>query len=387
MKSLNQLWRIFEREQVLVGVEAQWQLWLGGPVDVLRPYLAPEQDLASSYPCENNPEYCTRRVVHHGPDDIVAVCGLDPPECDRLPLSRSDVIVYELALERFLPKIAEVIDCVGGVQKVAGTRAWSVGFRSGNTQVFFVLPSRGVGYAVPIAMLLAQHPMGELAVLVPRTRSLAGPERALLSQRRATILSCDELVGADHAGRLVRVRPEASHLELVKPPQSADSCPMRPVAIGWRDGEEAKTIAVEELDRWRAFESEVEHFVDATLNKPRCSKRNGEDEREVDRLTPGQVSLLAAYLARATRKLDQARPETLRVPNLSTAASRKKAFNELRRKVDITAGSRRRYRLFKDRSSYSGGPQEYEFRPDDGATFCFILRFEHYQTVETAVTR
>jgi hypothetical protein len=387
MQYLHELWRTIDSEEILAGVEEQWRIWLGDGVDVVRPFLVPEQELASCYPCESDEIGCARTVVYHGPSDIVALCGQDEPYCAPLPLGRGDVVVYDLSLPRFLAAVGRVMGCVGGVHKAAGERVWSLGFRHGNTQACFVLPRRETGYLVTISMLLAQYPTGDLAVVVPRAENLDWAARSLLSQRRATLLSCEELVGADDAGRLVRIQRVASHLELVKPQESVDPCPTRPVAIGWRDGGEAETIGAEELDRWRALELEVDHFVDATLDKPWCSKRNGEHGRHSDRLTAGMVSILAAYLARAASRLDHARPENLRVPNLTTAVSRRKAFNDMRRKVDVTTGSRRRYRLFKDRSSFSGGPQEYEFRPDDGLHYCFILRFDQYQAVETAVTR
>ena len=392
MPSLHTLWRTLEREDVVAGVEAQWRLWLGDAFDVVRPFLKPEQDLASSYPCERHPDGCARRVVHHGPDDIVAVCGLDESECGRRPLTRADVVVYALALPRFLAGVGEALGCGGDVQPVAGTRGWSIGVRPGGVQVFCVLPDREAGYAAPLATLLAHHPAGELAVLVPIADTLAAADRALLSQRRAAVLACNELLQLGNDGRLVR-RETAPYTipppEVLSVHEGPATYAQKPVAICWRhdSATPVQIIDAADLDRVRALENDVEHFVDATLDKPRCSKHNGKKKRDEDRLTAGQVSMLAAYLARAAQSLDHERPENLRIPNVTTAASRKKAFNDMRRKVDVTTDSRRSYRLFKDRASFSGGPQEYEFRPDSGTTYCLLVRFEHFSSVETAVIR
>jgi len=391
MPSLHALWRTIEREEVLAGVEAQWQLWLGDALDVLRPFLKPEQNLASSYPCERHPDACARRVVHHGPDDIVAVCGLDESECDRRPLTRADAVVYALALPRLLAGVGEALGCGGDVQPVC-TRAWSLGVRPGGAHVFFVLPERETGFAAPLATLLAHHPTGEFVLIVPTADTLAAADRALLSQRRAAALVCDEVIDLNDDGQLVHHAP-ASYVipppEVLSVHEGPATYAQKPVAICWRhdSATPVQIIDAGDLDRVRAIESDVEHFVDATVDKPRCSKRNGKKKRDEDRLTAGQVSMLAAYLARATRNLDHERPENLRIPNVTTVASRKKAFNDMRRKVDVTTDSRRSYRLFKDRASFSGGPQEYEFRPDEGASYCFLVRFEHFSSVESAVIR
>ena len=207
MPSLHALWRTIEHEEVLAGVEAQWRLWLGETLDTVRPFLNPEQELASSYPCERQPDACARRVVHHGPDDIVAVCGLDESECDRRPLGRADVVVYALALPRLLAGVGEVLGCDGDVQPVAGTRAWSLGVRPGGAHVFFMLPERETGYTASVATVLAHHPSDELAVLVPCADRLSVPNRFLLSQRRATVFACDELLDLDDAGKLIQRSP------------------------------------------------------------------------------------------------------------------------------------------------------------------------------------
>jgi len=391
MANMHALWRTLEREAVLAGVEAQWRLWLGETLDAVRPFLKPEQELATSYPCERQPDTCVRRVVHHGPDDIVAVCGLNVAECERLPLSRAEVVVHALALPSLLAQVSDALGCSGDVQPVTSARAWSLGVRPGGGAVFFVLPDREGGYSSTLASVLAHHPSGDLAMLVACADSLSAADRSLLSQRRATVIACDDVLDLDDAGQLIQRSPTyvMPTSEVLTVRDGAGEYQRKPIAVCWRHDSDApvQITSDEELATLRELEQDVEHFVDATLDKPCCSKRNGKKKRDEERLTAGQVSMLAAYLARASRKLDHERPENLRIPNVTTAASRKKAFNDMRRKVDVTTSSRRSYRLFKDRASFSGGPQEYEFRPDDGATYCFILRFEHYGSVETAVIR
>lgn len=391
MPSLHELWRTIEREEVLAGVEAQWQLWLGDTVDVVRPFLKPEQNLASSYPCERHPSACARRVVHHGPDDIVAVCGLDESECDRLALKRADVVVYGLALPRLLAEVAHVLGGGGDVERISDARVWSLGSRSG-TQFFFVLPDRDAGYEAPLATLLCRYPTGEFAVLVPTQDSLAPANRALLSQRRASALSCDDLLDLDGDGHFVR-RQSATYVipttGVMTLHDGAGAYGPKPLAMCWRhDNATPVPIAdAAELDRARAVENDVEHFVDATLDKPRCSRRNGKKKRDDADLTQGEVAMLLAFIARRAAGRDHERPENLRISILSTTESKKQAFKEMRRKVDRNTTSRQKYALFKARRNLDGGPQLYEIRPDEGVTFCFIVRPDDLAAMREAAVR
>lgn len=391
MRSLHALWRTIEREAVLAGVEAQWQLWLGDDIDVARAFLKPEQNLASSYPCERHPGACARRVVHHGPDDVVAVCGLDESECERLALKRADAVVYALSLPRLLAGVGEALGCGGDVQPVAGARAWSLGARPGGASVFFVLPERETGYGGTLATILAHHPSGELAVLVPLADALAASDRSLLSQRRATVLACDEMLDLDDEGELT-TRDPTYVIPLVEPLMVRDGAgdyDRKPIAICWRHDSDAPVNVSDngELDRLRELEHGVEHFVDATLDKPRCSKSNGKKKRDEADLTQGEVAMLLAFIARRSAGRDHERPENLRVSILSTTESKKQAFKEMRRKVDRNTTSRQKYALFKARRSLDGGPQLYEIRPDSGVTFCFLLRPEDLAQIHAAVVR
>jgi len=378
MPSLHALWRTLEREVALAGVEAQWRLWLGETLDTVRPFLKPEQELATSYPCERQPDTCARRVVHHGPDDIVAVCGMDLAECERLPLARAEVVVHALPLPRLLAKVGDALGCSGDVQPVTGARAWSLGVRPGGGAVFFVLPDRESGYSSTLASVLAHHPAGDLAVLVPCADSLSASDRSLLSQRRATVILCDEVLDLDDAGALVRRSPTYTMPtpEVLTVRDGAGEYGRKPIAICWRHDSDAPVQITkdEDLATLRALEQDVDHFVDATLDKPCCSKRNGKKKRDTAELMPGEVAMLLAFMARRVAGRDHERPESLRISNLSTAESKKQAFKEMRRKVDRNTASRQKYALFKARRSLDGGPQLYEIRPDDGVTFCFLVR-------------
>lgn len=115
---MRELLRVLRRIEVLpvtAGVDAQWKELLGDDLELIEPYLQPEQRLATSYPCPHPvDEHCPRRVVHHGPDDIVAVCGNASPQCDALELCRGDLVVRRLRVDRWVDAVT------GGLQQANG---------------------------------------------------------------------------------------------------------------------------------------------------------------------------------------------------------------------------------------------------------------------------
>ena len=110
MHDLLRLWRRVEALPVAAGVDLQWRELLGEDLDLLEPYLVPEQALAESFPCPHPVhDNCPRRVVHNGPDDIVAVCGNASPQCEPIELSRRDIVVRRLRADRWLEAVATAL--------------------------------------------------------------------------------------------------------------------------------------------------------------------------------------------------------------------------------------------------------------------------------------
>ena len=110
MQELTRLWHALDGTSALAGVEAQWRDWLGDEFALVRGFLRPEQERASSYPCDSpGGAGCPRRVVVHGEDDIVAVCGCSPAECDPVKLVAADVIVHRLDEVKLAKAVAQVL--------------------------------------------------------------------------------------------------------------------------------------------------------------------------------------------------------------------------------------------------------------------------------------
>ncbi|MHB9038977.1 MAG: hypothetical protein ACYC64_20250 [Armatimonadota bacterium] len=96
---------------MLVGpsaVVAEWRQLAGDEYEAAKVFLRPMQELARSYPCTRSyPCGCCHRVVIHNDDDIVAVCTCEDQDCDRIRLTKSDIVPYELdrqALYRAMAK-------------------------------------------------------------------------------------------------------------------------------------------------------------------------------------------------------------------------------------------------------------------------------------------
>ena len=116
MHDLLRIWRRVEAMPVTAGVELQWRELLGDDLHLLKSFLSPEQRLATSYPCPHPVhDGCPRRVVHHGPEDIVAVCGNAAPQCDPLHLRRGDLVIYSLKRPEWIAAITAALREANGL--------------------------------------------------------------------------------------------------------------------------------------------------------------------------------------------------------------------------------------------------------------------------------
>lgn len=383
MIDLSPLWRTLEQGPACAGVRDHWHAVLGEALSFVEPYLVPENRYAETYPC-NLGRLCSRRVIVHGEDDIVAICERHAADCPPLDLRLEDLVVLALSVEKLAARLGNALGLDGPAgDRLDGVRgAWSLGSRlqpTGNrSPAFLVLPDREEGFGAATAQLVARHPMTPPLILVPTGEMMTTRERTWLAERSVDLRACVDAFVGDNAGHIVGKRPPTIEAQGDAPtPSTAPRC----LALCFTH-ERREPILIEsetDLDARRASVSTVDHFVDAVVHSP-CATTRKDGTTSEDTLTQGEVTMLVALLARYAHRRDPVRPESLRVPNLETADSRKKAFSEMRRKVDCNTTSRRQYRLFKSRASFSGGPREHFIDPD-AASFCFLIRPEHYEAV------
>lgn len=116
MRDLLRVWRRVEALPVAAGVDEQWKDLLGDDLRIVEPYLRPEQQLATTYPCPHPVhDDCPRRVIHHGPEDIVAVCGNASPQCEPLKLTRQQIVVRSLKTKEWVGAVVKELRAANGL--------------------------------------------------------------------------------------------------------------------------------------------------------------------------------------------------------------------------------------------------------------------------------
>lgn len=111
-KSLKTFWLACEK-LASAAVMRQWEKAIPDQ-DVLaasRKLLVPTAQPAMEYPCTNEHWCaCSHEVVTHKDGTMVAICTCDDDECDAIPVTKDDLIVYQMDFSKIL----------GGVARAAG---------------------------------------------------------------------------------------------------------------------------------------------------------------------------------------------------------------------------------------------------------------------------
>ncbi len=107
----RKVWRCLENIRGLVGVPALWRSWLGGDFGAFRgAFLRQRPERAESYPCPNVCG-CAHEVVRHDDGRIVGVCRCEPWNCNDIPLTEEELVLWELNWSRFGRAIATAFGC------------------------------------------------------------------------------------------------------------------------------------------------------------------------------------------------------------------------------------------------------------------------------------
>jgi hypothetical protein len=208
MKKLKRFWRAFEEPYGVLGVREEWRRHLGAELAAASPFLRKLKEPSATYPCpRRGGDGCPRRVVIHGPEDIVAVCGCVPKECDTLKLKREDIAVYELDRKRFCGFLAESLGMTPVAEAVGPRdRVWHVGSlavtATDHRPVFLVASPSRSSFDGAIGSLLVAF-QGPFTVLTPTLRFVGATATEGLRQRGAALLALDEVIVESGDGRLV----------------------------------------------------------------------------------------------------------------------------------------------------------------------------------------
>lgn len=121
MKTSNSLWQRLERLSGHAAVMGEWRVLLGPCFEQFEPYLRPTDREATQILCaERCAPGCSRRIVRHGPHDIVAVC---PEDGDSVDLEPRDCIIHELNAFRLLEDMGRALGIDTQTEPLAGFQA------------------------------------------------------------------------------------------------------------------------------------------------------------------------------------------------------------------------------------------------------------------------
>jgi hypothetical protein len=194
--SLKRFWPTVESLPSLAAVETEWLAHLRGEYHLIKPFLRPRKDRASSFPRPDGG--LPYQVIEHGRNDLVGVCQ---ETGETITLSRSQLVVYELDQQRLATQVASAlgVDAVHRIVTQEG-RLFSLGsFRPTGHSVaaFLILPSDAAEVMSGAASLISQG-LSPFLLLTPTRRFVnAELDLRLRSLRSANLPLVEALVVAD----------------------------------------------------------------------------------------------------------------------------------------------------------------------------------------------
>jgi len=215
MRKSSQLWRALEAAPAVLRLRADWEELLGEDLEALEPYLRLRSDVASVYPCPGmGGEGCPRGVVEHGPEDIVAVCRRDPRGCDDVQLSRSDIVVHQLDLQKLSAHISVLFgfSSEGSVRDRVGQpfRAFYLGFfrptAISSIPAYFLVCHEPQGYSNGLERLAVRH-SGPWIIVLPTMDLVDSASAQVLRERQVISVVLDDCLGIDGSGGLTLLEP------------------------------------------------------------------------------------------------------------------------------------------------------------------------------------
>jgi hypothetical protein len=167
---LDALWLVLREQAAPRHPDSMWRSLLGDAYPAVSGLLQTVRGRAGHWHCGVQDGLgCARRVIEHAPDDLVAVCGDEPPRCDRVVVERAQLALRALDLLA----VAGVIAATSGLPS-APVRTDGRGALIGPVQLgphaLLVGLTRHVRSHRLMAMaqeLRDRHPHGPLLLLAP----------------------------------------------------------------------------------------------------------------------------------------------------------------------------------------------------------------------------
>jgi len=161
------------------------------------------------YPCPGKQMgYCPRRIVDHLDGEYVALCQDPHQSCERVTLTRRDVLQQELDVAAFTKRIAGPLGIRWQSPVVRGNGLWSVGVSEAQgtrgQPVFLALVTDTQRFAGLVQRLVIDQDR-PFVLLAPTKRRCTVEVVELLQARQSLFVSLEERLGLAESGQLVAI--------------------------------------------------------------------------------------------------------------------------------------------------------------------------------------
>jgi hypothetical protein len=358
------LWLAVERAWPICGVHKALEDRLGRELiaALISDRLFIRGGISERYPCPNAVgTACPRNVIKRRRGGYIAVCGNLPTICEDVTLDADAVTLWRLAEDQLMRAIATGMGLIGRLPSRLATidAAWLIGTVPASPRQVILVPT-GEDDRLAAAISQVRDLIGnQVTLLVPRAATI-GSLATQAARGEIVLAGLDQELTNYERGQFRSVRPRT--LSLASPTAAyraaAEPCAEAYLPEGRRS---LDRVALQALHERR---SEFMVFADAQSNTV---------EHSVDGHSKPPKQLQASYLRVLQVALDAdgeaVDAGTIDLPDLENSA--KQTFQMARNAVDIKVGGDQHWLLFK--SERVGKRVDYVFRPDPGATYCFIF--------------
>jgi hypothetical protein len=199
VSSLKRFWQAIESLPSLAAVEAEWLGLVRGEYDLIKLFLRPGKDRASSF---HHPDGgLPYRVVEHDRNDLVGVCEQTG---ETITLQKQHLVVYQLDQQRLARQVAGALGLSAADRIVAhDVRLFLLGsFRPTGYSLaaFLILPSDSAEFAAGTASLISQG-LSPFLLLAPTRRFVTAELELRLRSLGSGVLALAETVVVSDDGQ------------------------------------------------------------------------------------------------------------------------------------------------------------------------------------------
>jgi hypothetical protein len=211
MRPLRRLWPALEALPGLAAVTEEWKDRFGEDFDAGRDLLRLTNRRAEAYPCPSPGGVgCPRRVVDHGDGRIVAVCGDGPKRCDRLVLTKRDIVIHELDARKLCVATAVAFGVDPAFDEITGLRrTYRVGDyhpEAGKRFPIFLTIPMDHALLRDVAARLCAATDSAFILLVPTLQFVDVAMMDLLGRRQARFVALADIFGKTDSGKLAETK-------------------------------------------------------------------------------------------------------------------------------------------------------------------------------------